>query len=105
MKNIDDIIKYIQEDDNKKNKRHKKKKKKINNNNINNINAEDKKYEHLEEDNDCCSDVDDGLSILSEDDRVLDDFRNDIMAETEYNLGNKIVPILSSEFLNKFSSE
>ena len=101
MDNIDDIIKYIQEDGNKKHKKHKKKKKKINN--INNIDVgvvEDKKDEDLEEDYN--NDIDDGLSIISEDDKVLEDFRNDIIAETEYNLGNKITPVLSYEFLNKF---
>ena len=45
------------------------------------------------------------LSIISEDDKVLEDFRNDIIAETEYNLGNKITPVLSYEFLNKFYRE
>ena len=102
MNNIDDIIKYIKENDNKKNKKQKKKKKNLNKiNNINLNNIEDKKNE--EADNDF--DMDDGLSILSENDSVLEDFRNDIMAETEYNLGEKIIPILSSEFLKKFSDE
>ena len=105
MENIDDIVKYIQEDEDKKHKKHKKKKKKIINN-INSIDAdaiEDKKEENL--DADYYNDIDDGLSIISEDDKVLEEFRNDIIAETEYNLGNKIVPVLSSEFLNKFYSE
>ena len=107
MENIDDIVKYIQEDENKKHKK-KKKKKKIINNNINNIdigNVEGKENEILEEGEDYCCDFDDGLSIISEDDSVLENFRNDIIAETEYNLGNKITPILSSEFLNKFYSD
>ena len=106
MSDIDDIIKYIQEDESKKKKKHKKKKKKIINNNLNNIDEgeiEDKKDEN--EDEDYFNDIDDGLSIISEDDSILDDFRNDIIAETEYNLGNKIVPILSTEFLNKFSED
>ena len=105
MNDIDDIIKYIQEDENKKKKKHKKKKKKINYDNLNNIEnyIEDKKEENEQED--YFNDVNYGLSIISEDDSVLDDFRNDIIAETEYNLGNKIVPILSSEFLNKFSDD
>ena len=105
MENIDDIVKYIQEDEDKKHKKHKKKKKKIING-INSIDAdaiEDKKEENL--DADYYNDIDDGLSIISEDDKVLEEFRNDIIAETEYNSGNKIVPVLSSEFLNKFYSE
>ena len=101
MKNIDDIMKYIEGDEDKINKKHKKKKKKINNININIDNIEDKNYENEEED-DYYEDIDDGLSIISEADSVLDDFRNDIMAETEFNLGNKITPILSSDFLNKY---
>ena len=101
MKNIDDIMKYIEGDEDKINKKHKKKKKKINNININIDNIEDKNYENEEEDN-YYEDIDDGLSIISEADSVLDDFRNDIMAETEFNLGNKITPILSSDFLNKY---
>ena len=101
MKNIDDIIKYIEEGENKKNKKHKKKKKKMESINIDNNNIEDKK----DEQDDNYIDIDDGLSIISENDSVLEDFRNDIMAETEYNLGKKIIPILSSEFLNKFSDE
>ena len=40
---------------------------------------------------------------LDEDDYALNCFKNDIMAETEFNIGQKIVPILSSDFLEKFS--
>ena len=47
--------------------------------------------------------INDGLSIMSEDDNVLQSFKNDILEETEYNKGNKITPILSSEFIEKFN--
>ena len=100
MNNIDDILKYIQEDENKKQKKHKKKKKNIHLNNIEINTTEDKEYYYINN----IDDIDDGLSIISEDDSILEDFKNDLMTETEYNLGNKIIPILSSEFLNKFGS-
>ena len=101
LNNIDDILKYIKDDGDKKNKKHKKKKKKINSINIAKDNIEEEK--DIDENN--FIDIDDGLSIISENDSVLEDFRNDIIAETEYNLGKKIIPILSSDFLNKFSDE
>ena len=101
MNNIDDILKYIVDDEDKKIKKHKKKKKKKDSINLDNDNIENK----IDEDEDNYIDFDDTLSIMSENDSVLEDFRNDIMAETEYNLGKKITPILSSEFLNKFSDE
>ena len=101
LNNIDDILKYIEDDGNKKSKKHKKKKKKMNSINIEKDNIEEEK----DIDENKFIDIDDGLSIISENDSVLEDFRNDIIAETEYNLGKKIIPILSSDFLNKFSDE
>ena len=109
MDNLDDVMKYIEGDEKPKKKKKKKKKnknkinllddllnkiedEKDNNNIINNRN--DKENEYISDD--------DGLSIISEADSVLDDFKNDIIAETEFNTGNKIIPTLSSEFLNKF---
>lgn len=102
--NIDDILKYIEEDSDKNNekkpKKHKKKKKKNKNliNDINNI-----EINNGNDSNDDLEDFDDGLSIIDEDDYALNCFKNDIMAETEFNIGQKIVPILSSDFLEKFS--
>ena len=102
--NIDDILKYIEEDNDKNNekkpKKHKKKKKKNKNliNDINNI-----EINNGNDSNDDLEDFDDGLSIIDEDDYALNCFKNDIMAETEFNIGQKIVPILSSDFLEKFS--
>ena len=47
-------------------------------------------------------DINDGLQIIWEADSVLDSFKNDIFAETEYNTGNKVMPTISTEFQNKF---
>ena len=47
-------------------------------------------------------DIDDNISIISEADSVLESFKNDLIEETGFNTGNKIIPQLSSEFLNKF---
>ena len=98
MKNIDDIMKYIEGDE--KPKRKKKKKKKKNVNIANNINL-------IKDDNnniDNCDDIDnsDAISIISVADSVLDAFKNDLIRETEFNSGNKIIPQLSSQFLNQF---
>ena len=102
MKNIEDIMKYIEGDEKPKKK---KKKKKKNNNKINMLeelankykeknNQSDEEYEY--------DDDEDGLSIITESDSVLNCFKKDIMAETEYNIGNKIVPTLSNSFMNSF---
>lgn len=97
MDNIDDVMKYIEGDEKPK----KKKKKKKNKNKINMlddlINKDDSHNK-----NEDCDDIDDGLSIISEADSVLDCFKSDIIAETEYNTGNKVIPILSSDFLDRF---
>ena len=50
-------------------------------------------------------DIDDSLSIISEADSVLDSFKNDILEETQFNTGNKIIPQLSSQFLNQFQKK
>ena len=101
MDNIDDVMKYIEGDEKPKKK---KKKKKKNQNKINMLDDLLKKKEDKKDTNiiDDIDDIDDGLSIISEADSVLDSFKNDIIAETEYNTGKKVVPTLSSEFLNKF---
>jgi len=94
MNNIDDVMKYI-EGEGKQKKKKKKKKKKGANNIINEIeNDKENIYEDI--------DTDDTISMISEADSVLDSFKNDLIEETEFNTGNKIVPLLSSEFLNQF---
>ena len=94
MNNIDDVMKYI-EGEGKQKKKKKKKKKKDENNIINEIeNDKENIYEDI--------DTDDTISMISEVDSVLDSFKNDLIEETEFNTGNKIVPLLSSEFLNQF---
>ena len=94
MNNIDDVMKYI-EGEGKQKKKKKKKKKKDENNIINEIeNDKENIYEDI--------DTDDTISMISEADSVLDSFKNDLIEETEFNTGNKIVPLLSSEFLNQF---
>ena len=96
MNNIDDVMKYIEGDG--KQKKKKKKKKKKNEDMINIINEIVENKEDNYED----IDTDDSISIISEADSVLDSFKNDLIEETEFNTGNKIVPQLSSEFLNQF---
>ena len=49
-------------------------------------------------------DIDDSLSIISEADSVLDSFKHDLIEETEFNTGNKVIPTLSSAFLNKLQN-
>ena len=106
MNNIDDVLKYIEGNDNENIKPKKKKKKKNknskNNNDINNIINYDNVCNNNENDIDVDIDIDDSVSIISEADSVLDSFKNDIMEETVFNTGNKIIPQLSSEFLNHF---
>ena len=63
------------------------------------------KFETLEKKSDLDIDIDDSLSIISEADSVLDNFKNDILEETEFNNGNKIIPLLSSEFIKKFQKK
>ena len=108
MNNIDDVMKYIEGDGKQKKKKKKKKNEdKINlinqleqdyknNNKINNDYDDIDNYDNLDIDND------DSISIISEADSILNSFKNDIIEETEFNTGNKIVPLLSSEFLNQF---
>ena len=106
--NNDDVMKYIEGDEKTKKKKKKKKKKnedKINlinqleqdyknNNKINNDYDDIDNYDNLDIDND------DSISIISEADSILNSFKNDIIEETEFNTGNKIIPQLSSQFLN-----
>ena len=106
MDNIDDVMKYIEGD---KKPKKKKKKKKKNQNKINMINE-------IEDDKDCDNmnkikkqeedfiDIDDSLSIISEADSVLDSFKHDLIEETEFNTGNKVIPSLSSEFLKQLQN-
>ena len=108
MDNIDDVLKYIEGDE--KPKKKKKKKKKKNENSINMVNQieEDKINNNINNsDNydDIDIDIDDSLSIVSEADSVLDNFKNDILEETQFNTGNKIIPQLSSQFLNQFQKK
>ena len=105
MKNIDDVLKYIEGDE--KPKKKKKKKKKKNENKINMINQieEDNGKNVNNSDNYDDVDIDDSLSIISEADSVLDSFKNDILEETQFNTGNKIIPQLSSQFLNQFQKK
>ena len=100
MNNIDDVMKYIEGDE--KPKKKKKKKKKKNENVINNINIDEGKEDNMD---DIDIDIDDNISIISEADSVLESFKNDLIEETEFNTGNKIIPQLSSEFLNKFQNK
>lgn len=100
MDNIDELMKYIENDDKPKKK---KKKKKKNKNPINMLDdLIDKK--NNENNSDECE-IDDGISMISEADSILDNFKNDILAETEYNTGKKIIPSLSSAFMNKYEKE
>ena len=108
MDNIDDVLKYIEGDE--KPKKKKKKKKKKNENTINMVNQieEDKINNNINNsDNydDIDIDIDDSLSIVSEADSVLDSFKNDILEETQFNTGNKIIPQFSSQFLNQFQKK
>ena len=101
MKNIEDIMKYIEGDEKSK----KKKKKKKKNNKINLIDELANKYKEAYNQSDDeyeFDDNEDGLSIITESDSVLNCFKKDIMAETEYNIGNKIAPTLSTSFINSF---
>ena len=102
MKNIDDLMKYIEGDEKPKKK---KKKKKKNNNKINMLEELANKYKEANNQSDEEFDLDDnedGLSIITESDSFLNCFKKDIMAETEYNIGNKITPTLSTSFINSF---
>ena len=105
MDNIDDVMKYIEGDEKPKKK---KKKKKKNQNKINTINEieDDKGCDNFDKDNneEDFIDIDDSLSIISEADSVLDSFKHDLIEETEFNAGNKVIPTLSSEFLNQLQN-
>ena len=99
MNNIDALMNYIEGDEKPK----KKKKKKKKNNKINMLDELANKYgEQNNIIDDDYDDIEDGLSMISEADSVLNCFKKDIMAETEYNTGGKVVPMLSSEFLVGF---
>ena len=106
--NNDDVMKYIEGDE--KTKKKKKKKKKKNEDKINLINQLEQDYKNNNKINNEYDDIDnydnididtdDSISIISEADSILNSFKNDIIEETEFNTGNKIVPQLSSQFLN-----
>ena len=100
MNNIEDVMKYIECEENPK----KKKKKKRKNNKENKINM----LNHIEDEKDGNNidnfediDIDDNISMISEADSVLDSFKKDIIEETQFNTGNKIIPQLSSQFLSQ----
>jgi len=103
MDNIDDVMKYIEGDEKPKKKKKKKKKNKINM--INEI-EDDKDCHNMDKDKneEDFIDMDDSLSIISEADSVLDSFKHDLIEETEFNTGNKVIPTLSSAFLNKLQN-
>ena len=61
---------------------------------------EDEKYGNIDKFDEI--DIDDNISIISEVDSILDSFKNDIVEETQFNTGNKIIPQLSSQFLSQF---
>ena len=65
---------------------------------------EDEKYDIKKDNDDIDLDIvlDDIISMISEVDSVLDSFKNDLIEETQFNSGNKIIPQLSSEFLSQF---
>ena len=102
MNNIDDILNYIEGDVKPKKKKKKKKKKNQSEINITNEIKDEKDYNNLDNSDDI--DIDDSMSIVSEADSVLDSFKNDLIEETEFNTGNKIIPQLSSEFLEQFQN-
>jgi len=105
MDNIDDVMKFIEGDEKPKKK---KKKKKKNQNKINMINEieDGKGCDNKDKDNngEDFIDTDDSLSIISEADSVLDSFKHDLIEETEFNTGNKVIPTLSSEFINQLQN-
>ena len=100
MSSIDDVMKYIEGDE--KPKKKKKKKKNKNKNTINVINQIEDDKNIINENNYDDIDIDDNISIISEADSVLDCFKKDLLEETEFNSGNKIIPQLSSQFLKQF---
>ena len=102
MNNIDDILNYIEGDVKPKKKKKKKKKKNQSEINITNEIKDEKDCNNLDNSDDI--DIDDSMSIVSEADSVLDSFKNDLIEETEFNTGNKIIPQLSSEFLEQFQN-
>ena len=74
-------------------KNQKRKKSKGNKNAVNNI----------KDNNNNSIDNCDDISIVSVADSILDAFKNDVINETEFNTGNKIIPQLSCEFFKKFN--
>ena len=100
MNNIDDVMKYIEGDEKPKKKKKKKKKKNENTNNLINIIENENIINNMDNYDDI--DIDDSISIISEADSVLASFKNDILEETQFNTGNKIIPQLSFQFLNQF---
>ena len=106
--NNDDVMKYIEGDE--KTKKKKKKKKKKNEDKINlidqleqdykNNNKINNEYDDIDNYDNINIDTDDTISIISEADSIINSFKNDIIEETEFNTGNKIIPQLSSQFLN-----
>ena len=91
LENIDELVKYIEGD----NKEKKKKKKKKKNKQI--ISLDDLKIgEKIEKD----EFLDDGISIMSEPDSVVEFFKKEISNDTMANNGEKIKPYLSKNFLD-----
>ena len=90
LENIDELVKYIETD----NKEKKKKKKKKKNNQI--ISLDDLKIGEKNENDEF---LDDGISIMSEPDSIVESFKNEIINDTMDNNGEKIKPFLSKNFL------
>ena len=90
LENIDELVKYI-EGDSKEKKKKKKKKKNKQNISLDDLNIGEKK------END--EFLDDGISIMSEPDSIVESFKNEIISDTMANNGEKIKPNLSKNFL------
>ena len=88
LQNIDDLVKYIEGDEKPKKK---KKKKKNKHNPLDALNIGIK--------NECDELLDDGISIMSEPDTIVESFKIEIINDTISNKGEKLKPYLSKNFL------
>ena len=90
LENIDELVKYIEGDDKTKKKKKKKKNKQ-------GISLDDLKIGEKKENDDL---LDDGISIMSEPDSIVESFKNEIINDTKTNNGEKIKLNLSKNFLD-----
>ena len=90
LENIDELVKYIEGDDKTKKKKKKKKNKQ-------GISLDDLKIGEKKENDDL---LDDGISIMSEPDSIVESFKNEIINDTITNNGEKIKLNLSKNFLD-----